>query len=55
MITGGSLALGKTYTGVITLLNEAANPDEDITTEVQEEGEETTGFLSVSTGLIRRL
>ena len=51
VITGGSLALGKTYTGVITLLNEAANPDEDITTEVQEEGEDHQFFFSVSTGL----
>ena len=51
VITGGSLALGKTYTGVITLLNEAANPDEDITTEVQEEGEDHQFFFSVSSGL----
>lgn len=51
VITGGNLVLGKTYTGVLTLLNEAANPDEDITTEIEEEGEDHQFFFSVSSGL----
>ena len=51
VITGGTLAAGKTYTGKLTLLNEAANPDEDITTEIEEEGVDHQFFFSVSSGL----
>ena len=50
VITGGSLALGKTYTGVITLLNEAANPMKTSPPNLQEEGEDHR-FSFPSTGL----
>jgi hypothetical protein len=51
VITGGNLALGKTYAGSISLLNEAVNPDVNVTAEVEEEGEDHQFFFSVSSGL----
>jgi hypothetical protein len=36
----GAFAKNKTYNGTVTFKNELANPDEDITPEIVEEGEE---------------
>lgn len=45
VITGGTLAAGKTYTGAITLLNESEDPAEDITLEVEEENTDHQFFF----------
>ena len=44
----GSLAANTTYTGVIKLENETESPAEDITLEVQEEGDEHEFFYTTS-------
>lgn len=49
VISNGTLAANTTYTGVITLLNEAETPAEDITEEVEEEDEEHQLFYQFST------
>ena len=41
-ITSGTLKSGKTYDGVLNLLNESVTPADVITTEIQEEAEEQT-------------
>lgn len=46
VITGGTLGMNETYTGIITLSNESETPAEDITAEVREEGEEHQFFFS---------
>lgn len=53
-ITDGALEANQTYTGTLTLLNEAADPAEDISIEVKEENldhqfffESTVGGLTV--------
>jgi len=45
IITGGMLAANQTYTGVVTLLNEAASPAENITEEIEEEDEDHQFFF----------
>ena len=47
-ITEGTLDTNATYTGVLELLNELESPAEDITEEVQEEGEEHQFFFQTS-------
>ncbi|MCF8465016.1 MAG: type 1 periplasmic binding fold superfamily protein [Flavobacteriales bacterium] len=49
VITNGTLAANTAYSGVITLLNEAETPAEDITEEVEEEAEEHQLFYQVAT------
>lgn len=49
VITGGELVNGKTYDGVIELLNESKSPAEDIGDEVTEEGVDHQLFFRVST------
>lgn len=49
VITNGTLEANTTYTGSITLLNEAETPAEDITEEVEEEAEEHQLFFTVAT------
>jgi len=44
-ITGGELADSTTYTGSLTLLNEAETPAEDITAEIREEDKEHQFFF----------
>jgi len=48
VITNGTLASNTTYSGVITLLNEAETPIEDITAEVEEEDEDHQLFFTFS-------
>lgn len=49
VITNGVLAANTTYSGAVTLLNEAETPAEDITGEVDEEAEEHQLFFEFST------
>lgn len=51
VITGGALENGKTYTGRITLINEVANPDVDISAEVKAEGTDHQFFFAVTESL----
>jgi hypothetical protein len=51
-IQGGTLDLGKTYNGTVTLLNEAATPSVDITTEVAAEAVDHQFFYSTTTATI---
>jgi hypothetical protein len=44
-ITVPALAANTTYTGTVTILNETENPPGDITSEVEEEGEEHQLFF----------
>jgi hypothetical protein len=48
VITGGTLAINTTYSGVIKVENETESPAEDITEEVLEEGEEHQFFFTTS-------
>ncbi len=48
VITGGNLAANTTYNGVIKLLDETKTPPEDITEEVEEEGEEHQFFFQTT-------
>lgn len=50
----GDLVANTTYSGTIELLNETETPAEDITEEVEEEGEEHQ-FIFVSTGSINTI
>lgn len=50
-IGGGILTAGTTYTGSTTFLNELENPAEDITVEVEEEGDEHQVFYQLPTAL----
>ncbi|NVJ88856.1 MAG: type 1 periplasmic binding fold superfamily protein [Flavobacteriaceae bacterium] len=45
-ITGGTLMANATYTGTIQLLNRTESPAEDVTIEVQAEGDEHEFFYS---------
>ncbi|CAM3436846.1 type 1 periplasmic binding fold superfamily protein [Zobellia roscoffensis] len=47
----GSLAANTVYDGSIVLLNETESPAENITLEVEEEGDEHQFFYTVGTGL----
>ncbi len=47
----GNLTAGTTYTGSTTFLNELVNPAEDITEEIEEEGEEHQVFYSLASSL----
>jgi len=47
-VIGGTLAANTVYNGVMTLLNEAEDPAENITTEIEEEDEEHQLFISSS-------
>ncbi|MFK2820221.1 type 1 periplasmic binding fold superfamily protein [Flavobacteriaceae sp. LMIT009] len=47
----GPLTANATYTGAIEFLNETENPAEDITEEVEEEGDEHEIFYSNTVGL----
>jgi hypothetical protein len=49
--TGGNFTNGVTYTGFLTFLNELESPVEDITIEVEEEGDEHQVFFQTSSGL----
>ena len=51
IITSGTLKSGKTYDGVLNLLNESVTPADVITTEIQEEAEEHQFFYEVATTL----
>ncbi|GJM31042.1 MAG: hypothetical protein DHS20C18_00430 [Saprospiraceae bacterium] len=51
IITADKLAANTTYTGEISLLNEAANPSEDIAAEVKAESLEHQFFFATTTGL----
>jgi len=50
-ITNGNLTAGVTYSGSIVLLNEAEEPAENITEEVEEENLEHQFFFTVGDGL----
>lgn len=50
-ITPITLSADKTYSTTITLLNEAQTPAEDISEEVEEEGDEHEFFFVTSSGL----
>jgi hypothetical protein len=50
-IGGATLVAGTTYTGTTTFLNELESPAEDITVEVQEEGEEHQVFYQLQSTL----
>lgn len=45
MVSSGILAAGKTYNGVLELLNEAESPSENITEEIEEEDEDHQFFF----------
>ncbi|WP_306352083.1 type 1 periplasmic binding fold superfamily protein [Flavobacterium sp. '19STA2R22 D10 B1'] len=47
----GSFIAGKTYNGNLTLLNELANPVDNITTEITQEGVDHQFFFQSSTSL----
>lgn len=47
----GNLVAGTTYTGTTTFLNELANPIEDITEEVEEEGADHQIFYQLTSSL----
>ena len=47
----GNLTAGVAYNGAIELLNETESPAEDITEEVEEEGDEHQFFYTVGSGL----
>lgn len=47
----GNLTIGTTYTGSTTFLNELVDPAEDISEEVEEEGDEHQVFYSLSSSL----
>jgi len=47
----GNLVAGRTYTGSTTFLNELANPVDDITAEVQEEGADHQLFYQLASSL----
>ena len=47
----GDLAAGTTYNGSLELLNETESPAEDITEEVEEEGEEHQFFFSATNSI----
>ncbi len=49
VISNGTLAANTTYSGALTLLNEAETPAEDITEEVEAEDEEHQLFFTVTT------
>lgn len=49
VISNGTLAANTTYSGAVTLLNEAETPAENITEEVEEEDEEHQLFFTVTT------
>ena len=49
VISNGTLAANTTYSGAVTLLNEAETPAEDISEEVEEEDEEHQLFFTVTT------
>jgi hypothetical protein len=51
VITSGTLKSGKTYDGVLNLLNESVTPADVITTEIEEEAEEHQFFYEVDTTL----
>ena len=50
VITGGDLAANTTYTGTIEFLNEQNNAVEDITEEIEEEGDEHQLFYQSTVG-----
>ena len=50
-ITNGNLATGVTYSGSIVLLNEAVEPEENITEEVEAENLEHQFFYTIGSGL----
>jgi hypothetical protein len=47
----GDLMVNTTYTGTVTFLNEIANPAEDITVEIKEEGAEHQLFFQAPAGI----
>ncbi len=47
IISNGTLAANTTYSGAVTLLNEAETPAENITEEVEEEDEEHQLFFTI--------
>ena len=47
----GSISALSTYNGTVTLLNELSNPTDNITAEVEEEGDKHQFFFSASSGL----
>ncbi|ALI99082.1 hypothetical protein [Rufibacter tibetensis] len=51
VITGPTLVPNKVYDVTVEILDESKNPVEDITAEVQEEGDEHQFFYVVSSGL----
>ncbi|WP_210489719.1 hypothetical protein [Rufibacter aurantiacus] len=50
-VTGATLAANKTYDVSVKVMDESKNPAEDITEEVEEEGDEHQFFYVVSNGL----
>ncbi|WP_205501435.1 hypothetical protein [Rufibacter psychrotolerans] len=50
-VTGATLAANKTYDVTVQVLDESKNPAEDITEEVEEEGDEHQFFYVASNGL----
>ncbi|WP_181307290.1 type 1 periplasmic binding fold superfamily protein [Rufibacter sp. XAAS-G3-1] len=50
-VTGAQLAANKTYAVTVQVLDESKTPAEDITEEVEEEGDEHQFFYVVSSGL----
>lgn len=51
VVTVGDLTAGITYNGTIVLLNETVSPPDDITAEVEAEGEEHQFFYTIGGGL----
>ena len=51
VIANGVLKANTTYAGTLTLLNESVSPADNITEEVEEEGDEHQFFFEASTGL----
>ncbi len=54
-ITALGLTAGVTYDGMVSVLNEAESPAEDITEEVEEEAEEHQFWFTVSGGIAGRV
>ncbi len=52
IITGGTLAVGTTYTGVIELSDESKTPVESITEEIDEEADEHQFFFSATNATV---
>lgn len=48
VIIGGTLEANKTYTGVLTLLNEQESPAENVTEEIQEENKDHQFFFQAN-------